>query len=104
MAGDVYARVQIKKHQKFERRGADLAFIKEISLLEALTGITTKIQHLDGKQYLVATAPNEVLENKELKTLRGLGMPFYKDSMSHGNLYFQFIVTFPKAQSLTTDQ
>jgi DnaJ-class molecular chaperone len=88
MAGDVYARIMIKKHDVFERRGADLLFIKEITLLEALTGVTTKITHLDGKEYTVATAPNEVLENKEPKTIKRLGMPFYKDAMSHGNLYF----------------
>lgn len=49
MAGDVFARITIKKHDFFERRGADLVCIKEISLLEALTGVTTKITHLDGK-------------------------------------------------------
>ena len=31
-------------------------------------------------------------------------MPFYKDSMSHGNLYFEFVVTFPKPNSLNNDQ
>jgi len=30
-------------------------------------------------------------------------MPFYKDSLSHGNLYFEFIVVFPPHQSLTPD-
>ena len=49
MAGDLYARVTILKHDLFERRGADLVVIREISLLEALTGITTTIRHLDGK-------------------------------------------------------
>ena len=44
------------------------------------------------------------MENKELKTLRGLGLPFYKDSMSKGNLYFEFIVTFPEPSSLGNDQ
>ena len=42
---------------------------------------------MDGKKYTIATAPGEVLSNKEFKTVRGLGMPFYKDSMSTGNLY-----------------
>ena len=103
-AGDFYARVAIKKHEVFERRGADLAFIKEISLLEAVTGVTTTIKHLNGKEYLVATAPGQVLQNKDLKTLRGLGLPFYKDMTAHGNLYFQFIVSFPKANSISSDQ
>lgn len=104
IAGDVVARITIVKHDTFERRGADLVFIKEISLLEAFTGVTTTIKHLDGKEYCVATAPGEILENKELKTLRGLGFPFYNDVMSHGNLYFEFILIFPKPNSIGVDQ
>ena len=61
MAGDVYVRISIKKHECFERRGADLIFSKEVTLLEALTGITTTVKHLNDKEYLVATAPGEVL-------------------------------------------
>jgi hypothetical protein len=30
-------------------------------------------------------------------------MPFYKDSMSHGNLYFEFIVAFPKQGDIGKD-
>jgi len=40
IAGDVYVRIKIKKHNVFQRRGADLVIIKKISLLEALTGVT----------------------------------------------------------------
>lgn len=63
IAGDVYVRIKIKKHQTFERRGADLAHIKRISLLEALTGVTIEINHLDGKKHTIATAPGEILHN-----------------------------------------
>lgn len=57
IAGDVYVRIKIKKHQTFERRGADLIHIKKISLLEALTGVAFEITHLDGKKHTIATAP-----------------------------------------------
>jgi len=87
MAGDIYARIRIKEHKTFQRRGADLVIIKKISLLEALTGVTIEIEHLDGKKITIATAPGEVLSNAELKTIKNLGMPFYKDGMSNGNLY-----------------
>jgi len=39
MAGDLYVRIKIKKHNLYERRGADLFTKKKISLLEALTGV-----------------------------------------------------------------
>lgn len=101
MAGDVYVRINLLTHEVFERRGADLIHHKEITLLEALTGVTTTIHHLDGKDYLIATAPGEILENKELKTVRKLGMPFYKDPMSYGNLHLEFKVVFPHSNFLT---
>lgn len=50
-------RVQIKKHKTFIRKGADIAIIKNITLLEALSGVTMEIEHLDGKKYILATAP-----------------------------------------------
>jgi len=71
----------------FQRRGADLVIIKKVTLLEALTGITMEIKHLDGSKHIIATAPGDILSNMQLKTIKGLGMPFYKDAMSHGNLY-----------------
>ena len=61
--GDVYIRVQIKKHKDFIRKGADLAIIKHISLLEAISGVTMEITHLDGQKHLIATAPGEILSN-----------------------------------------
>ena len=98
--GDVYVRIKIKRHKEFQRRGADLVHIKKITLLEALTGVTLELKHLDGKKHTIATAPGEVLKNEELKTVKGLGLPFYKDAMSYGNLYIEFFVQFPKKGAL----
>lgn len=94
-------RIKIKKHALFQRRGADLVIVKKISLLEALTGVTMEIKHLDGKSHTIATAPGEVLNHQELKTVKGLGLPFYKDPMSHGHLYIEFLITYPKKGSIT---
>jgi DnaJ-class molecular chaperone len=81
-----------------------LAIIKKISLLEALTGVTIQIEHLDGQKYTIATAPGEVLSNMELKTIKNLGMPFYKDGMSNGHLYIEFLVDFPPRASLNPEK
>ena len=89
-------RVKIKRNKEFQRRGADLVHVKKITLLEALTGVTLELKHLDGKKHTIATAPGEVLKNEQFKTVKGLGLPFYKDAMSYGNLYIEFIVQFPK--------
>jgi len=44
----------------------------------------------------VATKPNEVIAHEEIKSVKGKGMPFYKDAFSNGNLYIVFKVEFPK--------
>lgn len=60
-----------------------------------------EVKHLDGKKHVIATSPGEVINHGELKTVKGLGMPFYKDAMSHGHLYIEFLITYPKKNSIT---
>ncbi len=102
--GDIYIRIQIKKHKTFIRKGADLAIIKTISLVEALSGVTLEIEHLDKKKYTLATAPGEVISNNDFKVIKKLGMPFYKDPMSYGNLIVEFKVEFPKKNYFPKDK
>ena len=49
-SGDVIVQILEKKHKNFTRRGADLAIEKEVTLLEALTGVDFVITHLDGRK------------------------------------------------------
>ena len=102
--GDVYVRITIKKHKEFIRKGADLAMVKHISLLEALSGVTMEIKHLDNNKHIIATAPGEIISNKEFKVIKRLGMPFYHDTMSYGNLIIEFIVDFPKKNYFAKDK
>ena len=70
MAGDLHVRFMIKKHKTFERKGADLFLEKKITLLEALTGITFEITHLDGRSVKIATMPGEVISHEQTKMVR----------------------------------
>jgi len=74
--------------------------VKEITLLEALTGTNFTFDHLDRKVIIVSTMAGDVISDGTKKTLRNLGMPFFKDPMSHGNLVIQFKVNFPKGEEL----
>lgn len=38
-----------------------------------------------------------------IKTLKGKGMPFFKDNFNFGNLYVKFNVQFPKKNSLNQE-
>jgi len=92
MPGDLHVRVIIEPHKRFERKGADLFYNKKITLLEALTGFHFELEHLDKTKLTIATAPNEIISDNEIKTIKGKGMPFFKDSMLHGNLFIKFSV------------
>ena len=114
LAGDVIVKFNLEPHNRFERKGADLYYKKKISLYEALTGTAFYVEMLDGKKLLVTTAPNDILTPSNYfrnqndlficldvtKEIKGKGMPFFGDAMSHGNLYVIFTIDFPKKNEL----
>jgi DnaJ-class molecular chaperone len=102
-AGDLVVKVGVKKHKQFERNGADLLMAKEITLKQALLGFSFTLKYLDGKDLVISSVPGEVIEFGAAKSVKGKGLPFYKDKMSHGNLIIKFSVKFPKANELTED-
>lgn len=102
-AGDLVVVVSIKKHRFFERIGADLALEKEITLKEALLGFTFTCKFLDGKQHLISSLSGEVTSSGTMKSVKGKGLPFFKDRMGQGNLIIKFSVKFPKGSDLTQE-
>lgn len=104
MAGDLYVRIKVHKHKTFERKGADLFLTRKITLLEALTGVQFQLKFLDDSMLTITTMPGEIISPFQTKTVKGKGMPFYKDAMSHGNLHVQFEIDFPKPNQLKPDQ
>jgi DnaJ family protein A protein 2 len=73
---------------------------KTISLAEALIGFEFKVTHLDGSIFNIYTGKGEILGDKDKKVVRGLGMPFFKDNMSSGNLIIEFKLQMPKRGEL----
>jgi len=63
---------------------------KKVTLVEALIGFEFKLKHLDGTVYTIYTSRGEVMGDKDKKMIRGLGLPFFKDPMSSGNLIIEF--------------
>lgn len=72
--------------------------------MEALTGFDFKLKHLDGAELTIYTGKGEVVGDHDKKVVRGLGMPFHKDPMSHGNLIIEFKVMMPKRGDLNKEQ
>lgn len=82
-------------HKTFKRKGADLLIEKEITLLEALTGVDFVITHLDGTKLRIKNQPGFVIKPDELMTVLDKGLPFHKQSYKFGNLFILFKVKFP---------
>lgn len=68
---------------------------KEISLLQALTGVNFSITHLDGRKIRIQSEPGVVIEPESTMTAEDLGMPFQGKSFNFGNLFIKFEIKFP---------
>jgi len=103
IAGDLYVKVHIKKHKVFTRKGADLFMEKQITLKQALCGFTFQVPFLDGKKLSVSSTKGEIVSPGSTMTINGKGMPFFKDTISTGNLFIKFSVKFPTSKQMTDE-
>lgn len=94
-AGDVIIICQEQPHKLFKRKGADIMLQKDITLLQAMTGVDFTIKHLDGSTLRIKNKPGEVIKPDEIKCVPDKGLPFHKTAYKTGNLYVIFKVTFP---------
>jgi len=97
LAGDVVFVLQVKDHAKFTRKGHHLFMNKTISLKDALCGCSFVVEHMDGRQLLVSTAPGEPIAAGEAKMIEAEGMPMHGNPFVKGNLIIKFEVEFPES-------
>jgi len=92
----------IGRHPLFERRGDDLYTNLTIALVDALTGFTMQIDHLDGHKVVVerskVTWPGARIAKKNE------GMPNYENNNVRGTLFITFDVNFPKGELSQDDK
>lgn len=92
--GDLIIVIKQKNHDGgFQRKGADLFLEKEIDLVEALTGTSFWIKHLDG-QYKNLTYDG-VINPKTILKVEEEGMPYQDNISQFGDLYVSFLINFP---------
>ncbi|GJQ10416.1 hypothetical protein GpartN1_g2207.t1 [Galdieria partita] len=97
--GHVIFEVRLEKHHMFERRQDDLWGTLNITLLEALTGLSRNITHLDGR-YVNIYQENVMFPGQVLK-ITGEGMPRHQGK-NFGDLFLTVNIQFPRI--LTTAQ
>jgi len=73
-----------------------LLMTKNITLLQAMSGIDFSIDFLDGTKFRVKTELGQVIKPDQILTIEEKGMPFHKNSFKFGNLFILFKVKFPE--------
>ena len=101
LPGDVVLVVQVRDHETFQRRGADLVMEKTITLYESLAGFRFTVTHLDGRRVVVASKPGVVTAPDSVRQVPDEGMPVLGHSQVMGVLFISFKVVFPETVQLT---
>ena len=94
--GDLYLRVEVLPHDRFEREGDDLRTTVPVDLYVAILGGSVPVNALDRQVRLNIPAGTE---NGQVFRLNGLGMPRLNDPGTRGDLYAVVSVQLP--QNLT---
>jgi len=93
--GDVIFIIKTKEHSRFKRSGNDLTMVRSISLVEALTGFQFSFEHLDKRNIVVKSAPEQVVKPGDIMAIPDMGMPIYGMPYSWGRMLVKFNVVFP---------
>jgi molecular chaperone DnaJ len=93
--GDLYVHVQVKRHARFERLGADLVHQLKISTTQAALGVHVPFETLDGTEDLVI--PRGTQTGRVFR-LRGRGVP-HLEGRGRGDVLVQVFVETPEELS-----
>jgi curved DNA-binding protein len=99
-SGDLYLRIRLAPHPKFERKARDLYTHVSIPLTTAVLGGEAEVPTLSGKTLRLKIPPTT--QNGQVFRLKGHGMPATGHSSEHGDLYATVDVELPK--TLTAEQ
>lgn len=99
-SGDLYLRIRLAPHHRFERKGRDLYQRVAIPLTTAILGGEAEVETLAGKKLRLKIPPGT--QHGQVFRLRGHGMPTVNRPEQHGDLYATADVQLPR--ELTAEQ
>lgn len=91
--GDIFLRVRLKKHPRFELDGTNLRTTLEVPLYTAILGGEVILETLSGSRIAVAIQPET--QSGQVIRLRGQGWPTKVRSSSRGDLLAKVQVQIP---------
>ncbi|MBI2041700.1 MAG: molecular chaperone DnaJ [Candidatus Nealsonbacteria bacterium] len=92
-SGDLYARIFVKKHPIFSRKGDDLFVSREIYFSQAALGDEVEVPTLD-KTKILLNIPQGTESGKVLR-ISGKGIPHFQ-GYGRGNMYVELIIKTPQ--------
>ena len=97
--GDLVIQLQEVRHERFQRKNNDLFIQVDISLEEALCGITYKLEFLNNT-YLYLNI-DKIIKPDYIMKVVGKGMPLLTDNgIIYGDLLINFNIIFPSKLSV----
>ena len=99
-SGDLYLRIHLAPHPKFERKGRDLYVRVAIPLTTAVLGGEADVETISGRSLRLKIPPGT--QNGQLFRLKGHGMPTVNKPEHTGDLYATAHVELPR--HVTTEQ
>ncbi|GIV34295.1 MAG: molecular chaperone DnaJ [Chitinophagales bacterium] len=95
-AGDLYVKVRIAPHPRFERQGDDLLQTFPVHLYTAVLGGEAEVPTLSGQVKVKIPAGTQ---NGKVLRLRGKGMPKYNRPNEYGDMLIKIQVVIPERLS-----
>jgi len=99
-SGDLYLRIRLAPHPRFERKGRDLHTRVAVPLTTAVLGGEAEVPTFAGKSLRLKIPA--MTQNGQVFRLRGHGMPVAGKPDEHGDLYATVDVQLPR--TLTPEQ
>ena len=99
-AGDLYLRIRLSPHARFERKGHDLHTRVQVPLTTAVLGGEVDVTTLGGRSLRLRIPPTT--QNAQVFRLKGHGMPSVGKTDEVGDLYATVDVDLPR--ELTPEQ
>jgi len=96
-SGDLYLRVKLRPHNRFERTGRDLKTNVRVPVTTAVLGGEVDVQTLAGKSLRLKIPAGT--QNGQVFRLRGHGLPTTKKDAEGGDLYATVDVALPRTLS-----
>jgi DnaJ-class molecular chaperone len=96
-SGDLYLRVHLRPHARFERRGRDLHSVVKLPVTTAVLGGEVEVPTLGGRTLRLKVPPTT--QNGQVFRLRGHGLPAVGKPDERGDLYATADVALPTSLS-----